>query len=91
MRLRIESNMAKEGEWWCVFQHMQVHSPANGAVAFTEGRVTFRLVQVADAWLLSAGVGRVGRFPWIVSALLFWENDFIISWRPQRHMSADTK
>lgn len=63
MRLRTESNMDKEGKWWCVFKQMQVHSLANGTVAFIEGRVTFRLVQVADASLLSAGVGRVGCFP----------------------------
>lgn len=46
-----------------MFKQMQVHSLANGTVAFIEGRVTFGLVQVADASLLSAGVGRVGRFP----------------------------
>lgn len=49
MRLRTDSNMDKEGKGWWVFKQIQVRSPASGTVAFLEGRVTFRLVQVADA------------------------------------------
>lgn len=31
-----------------MFKQIQVHSLASGTAAFLEGRVTFRLVQVAD-------------------------------------------